>query len=520
MARLLASMTPVVALTLLAACTRTDDDVSSAEAAQTSPFEPYPEEVRPGMKRLDPFDPQSALVADFGSQARDQGAIASCASFGFLGLIENQMFNARGISPDLSERFMIFSNFFQTGSLGGEPQIIPRFPELVANLGLMTEEVYPYAEINDNAHRFDQDAAQGLQTDDTIETVDSAIEGTQNYSQARAAVLQRPEFLGALPKGPYPITLPAKARLQPGARVPEIEFEGKLYSCFAEGGPESVPPSKRLAVTPREFVKMCFDLDPKWYFSCEFNLGATAQQLEAELKIEDECESVSQVIDRLAVSMLERNRASLKLTLALLDQGDAVFMALNVPAPPANLLAVWSTRRFQQGGGHAVLAVGYVTYDELADPAEQNRGFLKDGIFDKLAAAVEPAYAEKLQQGLPSDPVALRDVRVSSVLGERLKTEGGLVLFRNSWGTSIQGHPVGVDGHQAMTFDFFLKNGMMILGRTQKRLPGVAWQPEAGPVYCPSTIALPHGGAWLNGDLVDGIRTHLRSQFLPDECKQ
>jgi hypothetical protein len=82
-----------------------------------------------------------------------------------LGLIENQLFNERGISPDLSERYMVYSNFFQTGTLGGQPEVIKRFPELVTNLGLLTEDVYPYSEVNANAHRFDQDAAQGLETD-------------------------------------------------------------------------------------------------------------------------------------------------------------------------------------------------------------------------------------------------------------------------------------------------------------------------------------------------------------------
>jgi hypothetical protein len=109
---------PVALLVALTGCNTAEDDVGGSEAAQTegSAFSPYPTEIRAGMKRLDPFDPQNASVGDFATKVRDQGSIGSCASFGFLGLLENQLFNDRGISPDLSERFMLFSNFFQVGT--------------------------------------------------------------------------------------------------------------------------------------------------------------------------------------------------------------------------------------------------------------------------------------------------------------------------------------------------------------------------------------------------------------------
>src|SRR5262245_23118071 len=99
MCRLLASI-PLV-LALAAGCSTSGDDSSSSESMQTAneKFAPYPTEIRAGLNKLGRLDPLNVSVGDFSTLVRDQGSIASCASFGFLGLLENQMFNNRGISP-------------------------------------------------------------------------------------------------------------------------------------------------------------------------------------------------------------------------------------------------------------------------------------------------------------------------------------------------------------------------------------------------------------------------------------
>lgn len=492
---------------------------------QTESFAIYPD-VRPGMRRLGELSPLNASVGDFGSNVRDQGVIASCASFGFLGLLENQMFNERGITPDLSERFMIFSNYFQTGTLGGDPKTIATFPQLVKNLGLLTDDAWPYAPILPNANRFGQDAAQGLTEDPNAPTPLAAVlESTAASSRARADIIQKPEFLGALPQGPTPIALPAKAILQSGHRNPEFEYLGKIYQCFAANGPDSVAEAKRIRVSPREYLEMCFDLDPTSYFTCAFDAARAEQEAEAAVTATDACGRIKQAADHVAKAMLEANQRALKLAIATIDKGQATSLGVLAPAAPTNLAGVWSAKNLKVGAGHAVLAIGYLTYDELASGEEQERGLLKAGLFDKVAASVEPEYGARVQAGLPTDRDQLRDVRIATKLGLRMKDEGGIILFRNSWGQSVsideQGQQleIGVKGHQAMTFEFFLKAGLLSQGRQNPRVLGVGWAPTSGPAFCPSVVNTTQS-AWLNGDHLEKMRTHIRSLAVPATCTE
>jgi hypothetical protein len=517
----------LLALSLFA-CSRAsqDDDSSSNEAAQTESFAIYPD-VRAGMHRLGELSPSNTSIGDLGSNVRDQGVIASCASFGFLGLLENQMFNERGVTPDLSERFMVFSNYFQTGTLGGDPKVIATFPSIVKNVGLLTDDAWPYAPILPNANRFGQDAAQGLTDEPNAPTpLASILEPTAANSRERAEIIQKSEFLGALPKGPTPIMLPAKAILQSTNRNPEFEYQGEIYSCFAADGPESVPEAKRIAVSPREYLEMCFDLDPKSYFTCAFDSAKAEQEAEAAVTATDECGHAKQAADHMAKSMLDANQKALKLAIATIDKGQAALLGVLAPASPANLGGVWSAKNLKIGGGHAVLAIGYLTYDELASGEEQDRGMLKTGLFDKIAASVEPDYAARIQAGdLPTDREALRDVRIATKLGLRMKDEGGIVLFRNSWGSSVtineQGQQleIGIKGHQAMTFEFFLKTGLLSQGRQNARVPGVGWSRTSGPAFCPSVVQTTHS-AWLNGDHLDKMKTHIRALAVPPTCAE
>lgn len=205
----------------VAACRADDSEIADSASASTAAYAPYPAALRP-MQVHEPLAPQNVALP-FGDVVRDQGPIASCASHGFLALVENQLFLSRGIAVDLSERYQLFANFLETGNMGNRPDVIARYAEIVARLGVMPEEAYPYAAIAANAVRFEADAAQGLQTDANAVTVDRAIAGTKEATKARVDVLVRPEYLGALPAGTHPVTIPVKAKLLPNALVPEVE---------------------------------------------------------------------------------------------------------------------------------------------------------------------------------------------------------------------------------------------------------------------------------------------------------
>lgn len=202
---------PLLALAACAAAPANDAAESASNETAGTAWSAYPATVRAGMHRLEPLDMAGASVGDFGTAVRDQGSIASCASFSFIGLVENQMFNDRGVSPDLSERFMIYSNFLQTGTLGGDPATIAAFPTATSNIGLLPEDAYPYAAVDANAARFDADAAQGLTTQVSGPMLADAIKDTAASSQARSEIITKPELVGALPAGPYPVKLPLKA---------------------------------------------------------------------------------------------------------------------------------------------------------------------------------------------------------------------------------------------------------------------------------------------------------------------
>lgn len=464
------------------------------------------------MRRLEPFTPSGVVVGDFGSGVRDQGHIAACASFSFLGLVENQMFNERGISPDLSERFMLYSNFLQTGTMGGDLDTIRRFPELTSNLGLMNEELYPYAEVEKNAIRFEADAAQGLATAETEVLLTDAIKSTAPMSKARSAIIEEPEYVGALPAGPYPVKLPLRATLQPNALVPQVELDGKIYDCFA-ADPSTRP---RLDVTPKEAMTMCFDVDPSQYFTCGFDADAELQRISNDPSLEpsgDQCTDLKKAADLMAAAQYEKYRHSLEIMLGLLEAGDAVM--IGVHAPTAMAQPVW-TSRLDMGSGHAVVVVGYLSYEDLGKLSEQTKGLLGNGMFDKLIGVIDPGHLQKIAAA-PDDATKMQ-IRLSSGLGLRMKEEGGLLLFRNSWGTKAPGSdtPIGVDGHQAMTFDYFARSGMTMLSRREKRLDAlVSWSPDGA---CPAATSLRLAGAWAQRPANETIQKDWHKLLVPPEC--
>ncbi|MEM6289779.1 MAG: C1 family peptidase [Myxococcota bacterium] len=400
------------------------------------------------------------LNVDFSSgDARDQGTIASCASHSFIGMLETQLAAERGILVDLSERYQLYANFMATGNMGDEPDVIVTFPEILENFGVMPEAAYPYDAVLQNAHRFSQDLAQGIEDDGAI-TIDVAVAQTDANSRERFEVLTADDALGALPQvGKHPITLPVQAELMEGAIVPEVEVrltDGSilLLPCFSDRASEVT-----FDVTPREFLGACFDHDPADYYACQTDLPEFVER-------EDDCSSLLGYVDGWQTTLNAR-LSKLATVLHSLDHQEAVFVGVDTPYLLENKSSpLWHSQSYL-GAGHAVTAVGYITADKLGDPDEQSVGLLEGpSMFDAFADQMEPDYGWMIQTARASgDAEWVAEVRTESALGQRVVAEGGMILFRNSWGSELGDIEIGVDGFQAMTFRYFLARLMLIEAR-------------------------------------------------------
>lgn len=404
----------------------------------------------------------SPLNVDFSSgDARDQGTIASCASHSFIGMLETQLATERGILVDLSERYQLYSNFMATGNIGTNPDVIATFPEIVEAFGIMPEVSYPYEPVLENAHRFSQDLAQGLE-DEGGKTIDEVVANTAPYSRERFEVLTAADALGSLPDvGNHPVVLPVRAELLEGALVPEVEVRledgtAAILPCFTDGEPELV-----FGVTPKEFLDACFDHEPADFYACH---GVPPELVERE----DDCSTLVGFVDGWETTLHERI-GDLATVLHSLDAQQAVFVGVDTPLLLENKASgLWHTSTYR-GSGHAVTAVGYVTAEELADPDEQFVGLLgTPSVFDAFAVRMEPGYAERIEQALASeDPERVASVRAESMFGAGVLAEGGMILFRNSWGAELGEVEIGVDGFQSMTFTYFLSRLMLVEARDE-----------------------------------------------------
>ncbi len=444
----------------------TSDGGKADDASEEDHFTPYEEVPRwcgeTDGACLTTLGGLAPLNVDFSSgDARDQGTIASCASHSFIGMLETQLATDRGVLVDLSERYQLYSNFMATGNIGTNPDVIARFPEIVEAFGVMPEVSYPYEAVLENAHRFSQDLAQGLE-DEGGETIDQAVADTEPHSRERFEVLTAADALGTLPEvGFYPVVLPVRAELLEGAVVPEVEVRladgsASILPCFTDREPELV-----FGVTPKEFLEACFDHEPADFYACH---GVAPELVERE----DECSTLIGFVDGWETTLAERMH-DLATVLHSLDAQQAVFVGVDTPVLIENKASgLWHTSTFR-GSGHAVTAVGYVTADELGDPDEQFVGLLgSPSMFDAFAGRMESGYADRIEEALASgDPERVASVRTESMFGERVIAEGGMILFRNSWGAELGETEIGVDGFQSMTFTYFLSRLMLIEARDE-----------------------------------------------------
>ena len=408
------------------------------------------------LRRLGDLTP---LNVDFASgEARDQGVIASCASHSFIGMLETQLAVERGITVDLSERYQLYANFMETGNMGDQPEVIVTFPEIVAQFGVLPESAYPYDAVMRNADRFSRDLAQGLEQGG--ETIDAAVAETAANSLQRFELLTGDDAIGALPDvGGFPVTLPVLAELAEGAIVPELETRDadgrlRLVPCFAESRGDQT-----FDVTPREYLEACFDHEPSDFYSCNAEFPSSEEQ-------EDDCATLVANVDAWEGALFDR-LDTLATVLRSLDEHEAVFVGVDTPLQlPNKTAALWTTRTYL-GSGHAVTAVGYITAEDLADPEEQRTGMLASpSMFDAFAASVEPEYVIRLEEAVANgDTQQLVELRTGSAFGQQVLDEGGMLLFRNSWGTQLDDTEIGVEGFQSMTFAYFLSRLVLVQSR-------------------------------------------------------
>lgn len=300
-----------------------------------------------------------------------------------------------------------------------------------------------------------------------------------------------------------------QADLAEGALVPELEFDGGTYRCFTAEDPASLPESRKLTLTPREFTRYCLDHDPSRFFACTQQDTLNTIFTSAQRETKDECQQLD-----LATSTYAKNQLNwLGLTLRLIVEGKAVLLGTS---PPIDYrpLPVWFAKNYQPGGGHAVLAVGHLSYADLLRVEEQDRGLLGAGTFEALAGALDPAYKAMVDAGeLPQDPEALRDVRVASTLGKIMQAEGGIVLFRNSWGERFGDEQIGAGGYQSITFELFANSVTLLESISTPSIPGVEWQPDLGPAYCPEMPAVETYDPWFTPQQQEALAAHFKAQW-------
>lgn len=461
---------------------------SAAVVKAADSYSFYSTESR-NLVRLTPAVANNMSFVDSLNAIKDQGSMATCASHSIMALVENQIYIERGITLSLSERYQLYSNYLQEANMGTDPTVITKFPNIIAEMGIMPSTLYPYSEILPNASRFTQDAAQGLHTAGADDFLDPKIAKISDAKQ-RSDLLQEKIYLGALPKGPYPISLPMQVtNIAKGSIIPEIEDRTvpgnpKVVTCFS-----SQPEKTQLKVTPKEFLNLCFDFKPEQYFGCKIDFENSAETAAQGRQLHELCKDVPKFASEMAQASFARRQELLNLTIRLVQQKQAVFVALKSPEQ-GQPLSVWYNK-LKGGAGHAVVVVGYLTADELLDKTQHQIGLLKDGTFDALSKSLDEALmamgnikeASYTITSADSDETKYNK-RLSSNLAKVILREHGILFFRNSWGAKLDSLSIGAGGYQSMTFDYFLQNSSLIQSRQRTSMTDIQWSP--GPLTCPA----------------------------------
>jgi len=383
-------------------------------------------------------------LADWNNPIRNQGAIGSCQSFAFLGVVENQVFQQFGVSLDLSERYQLFTNFMEFSGMGAAPTQLSKFHLNFAKWGALPEEMYPYKFIEDNAAVFQVDSAQGLESQ-TEPALDQALKGVVDPLE-KSKILQEARFFGPLPEGKPSIVLPVKA-LQVNEARPQrfvaVAGADEEVPCFSEQALNS-----GTALSPSEFAKHCLAYEEK-----NFSVHSIYEISHSFKTLKEVCSSAD---NRAIVSglVLRQRQEILRSILMSSILKRSSLIAMSVPDTLDGKKSVlWQSAGTTTHAGHAVVALGFLMKKDLLNLKSHFAGLLGSGLFDELAKTLDANYK------LPLSPVneeELQRVRLDSKLGQAILTEQGIVVVRNSWGDIA-----GKGGYQALTFDYLLEHGMM-----------------------------------------------------------
>lgn len=393
------------------------------------------------------WNEKNVSLIDWNNPIRNQGAVGSCQSFAFLGMIEGEVFRSQGVTLDLSERYQLYSNFMEFGALGSSPFQIAQFPNSFQKWGALPESLFPYNVVNKNAGVFEVDSAQGLQNT-AIPQILLAIQGKQGID--RSLVLQKDEFLGPLPVGNYPVQLPVRVAAIDTARPARFVWDKQSkieVSCFSTSEEHS-----GVFVSSSEFVAHCLEYTPDRF--------AVVNQVDilASRATKQKCSEPNGVEKLIEDTLLER-RIVLQNILVNLEAKSPAMIAMSVPLTLEGKKSVlWDTDGKSVHAGHAVIVLGYLTAHDLINPDSQASGLLGSGLFDKLASKVDSSYTE------PDHALSSRElsqIRSNSHLGVKIQKEQGILIFRNSWGDVP-----GLSGYQTMTFDYFLAHVMLTMTST------------------------------------------------------
>jgi len=389
---------------------------------------------------------------------RDQGNLPTCYSFGYLGLIENELFMKSGISIDLSERYQLLTNYIALKHRGNKARTLDSYGKILNIFGAVPESLFPYSHIADRHENFSKFTEEGEYNENYINHQIEHLEKDELL-----ATLQQEQFFGKILSAPkyadQPIVrIPTKAiHIKNEKLVPMATVDGKKVACF------TIKNEGDTKISPKKFLKDCIKITPINYkvqhmgqnqliFKTEEIVEKELFSEASELKGASEQEQRKALCDFLKSNRIQHSlindeiikdhNASLNYLLERLNQKSAMIIGLDTPNQLKDIDAeIWEDRMETGLGGHAVLALGFLTLEEFKDKQEHGSGILKkDGVFDQFAKAIEADF----QVG--SD---LFYSRMNSKLSDLLHNERGFVLIRNSYGKNT-----GIDGYQLIGFKY------------------------------------------------------------------
>lgn len=360
---------------------------------------------------------------------RSQGALASCASFGIIGLIESNLRLKTGVIADFSERFQLRAVITDTQDFAG---LLGAYSmRATTNHGIVPESLYPYAPLTGNAI-FNSSSPFFKQFSRFIDDAPTA--------SALDQWLNAPILFGSKPqhiKIPIPVS-----HIDSLAKVP---FIGNT-PCYTTDNPYL---GKRRTLSPQFFAKHCALFQEKDYVYCNKTFSTQKASTNQYLSI-IEAASERQLATEIGFYLSTDHKVY------------NPFFTLEGLNPTASELV-----------GHNTIVLGFISRQEFLDPRQHAKGLLKGYLFDRLALAYNDRFNDKKHRFQPPNLTAPHQFqfRTQSPLGRMLVKEGGFLILRNSWG-----YKHGVDGHSLMSYHYFLKHTEEILAvrkafNTQQPVP-------------------------------------------------